>query len=71
MDAITSAVPQLLGIIWLNAILSGDNAIVIGMAAAGLPAHQRGRAVMFGIVAAAVLLRIKGRCSESVNAAPP
>jgi YjbE family integral membrane protein len=28
---------------------------VIGLAAAGLPAHQRGKAVLFGVVAAAVL----------------
>ncbi len=46
---------QMFEIIWLNALLSGDNAIVIGLAAAGLPAHQRGRAVLFGVVAAAVL----------------
>ncbi|MCR0984283.1 TerC family protein [Roseomonas populi] len=55
MDAITSAVPELLQIMWLNIILSGDNAVVIGLAAAGLPESQRNKAVMFGIVAAAVL----------------
>ncbi|WP_338661987.1 TerC family protein [Pararoseomonas sp. SCSIO 73927] len=55
MDAITSALPELLQIMWLNIILSGDNAVVIGLAAAGLPESQRNRAVMFGIVAAAVL----------------
>jgi YjbE family integral membrane protein len=44
-----------LEIMWLNIILSGDNAVVIGMAAAGLPAHQRNKAVLFGIIAAAVL----------------
>lgn len=55
MDAIIGSASQLLGIIWLNAILSGDNAIVIGMAAAGLPAEQRARAILWGIVAAAVL----------------
>ncbi|MBE9607554.1 YjbE family putative metal transport protein [Acetobacteraceae bacterium H6797] len=45
----------LLQIIWLNAILSGDNAVVIGLAAAGLPEHQRNKAVLFGVIAAAVL----------------
>ncbi|MBP0493656.1 TerC family protein [Pararoseomonas indoligenes] len=55
MEAITSAVPELLQIMWLNIILSGDNAVVIGLAAAGLPESQRNKAVMFGIVAAAVL----------------
>ncbi|BDG71356.1 YjbE family putative metal transport protein [Roseomonas fluvialis] len=55
MDAIIAAMPRFLEIMWLNIVLSGDNAVVIGMAAAGLPAHQRSRAVLFGIVAAAVL----------------
>lgn len=45
----------LLQIIWLNAILSGDNAVVIGLAAAGLPEAQRNKAVLFGVIAAAVL----------------
>jgi YjbE family integral membrane protein len=55
MDMMIAAAPRFLEILWLNIVLSGDNAVVIGLAAAGLPAHQRARAVMFGIVAAAVL----------------
>lgn len=55
MDWLSGSLPGLLEIIWLNVILSGDNAVVIGLAAAGLPAHQRGKAVVFGVVAAAVL----------------
>ncbi len=55
MDWLSGSLPGLLEIIWLNVILSGDNAVVIGLAAAGLPAHQRGKAVLFGVVAAAVL----------------
>jgi YjbE family integral membrane protein len=55
MEAIIAAMPRFLEIMWLNIVLSGDNAVVIGMAAAGLPAHQRSKAVLFGIVAAAVL----------------
>jgi YjbE family integral membrane protein len=55
MEAITGSLPGLLEIMWLNVILSGDNAVVIGLAAAGLPAAQRNKAVMFGILAAAVL----------------
>jgi YjbE family integral membrane protein len=35
--------------------MSGDNAVVIGMAAAGLPAELRRRAICIGIVAATVL----------------
>ncbi|NKE45664.1 YjbE family putative metal transport protein [Roseomonas frigidaquae] len=55
MDSLFSQGPQFLEILWLNIILSGDNAVVIGMAAAGLPPALRARAVLFGIIAAAVL----------------
>lgn len=55
MESITGALPGLAQIMWLNIILSGDNAVVIGLAAAGLPEAQRNKAVMFGIIAAAVL----------------
>jgi predicted tellurium resistance membrane protein TerC len=36
--------------------LAGDNAIVVGMAAAGLPPQQRARAILFGMMGATVLL---------------
>jgi len=55
MEAYTGMLSGLAEIIWLNIILSGDNAVVIGLAAAGLPAHLRGKAVLFGVIAAAVL----------------
>ncbi len=55
MEAFTGMLSGLAEIIWLNIILSGDNAVVIGLAAAGLPAHLRGRAVLFGVIAAAIL----------------
>jgi YjbE family integral membrane protein len=55
MESILGSWHLLLEIIWLNAILSGDNAIVIGIAAAGLPPEQRRRAVLLGVIAAAVL----------------
>lgn len=45
----------LVEVIAINLVLSGDNAIVIGLAAAGLPAHLRQKAIFFGIVAATVL----------------
>jgi YjbE family integral membrane protein len=44
-------------IIWVNIILSGDNAVVIALAARSLPAHQQKQAVIWG-AAAAVVLRI-------------
>jgi YjbE family integral membrane protein len=55
MDGLIAAAPRFFEILWLNIVLSGDNAVVIGMAAAGLPLALRNKAVMFGIVAAAVL----------------
>ena len=42
-------------VIMIDLVLAGDNAVVIGLAAAGLPAHQRTKAIMLGILAATVL----------------
>ena len=39
----------------IDLVLAGDNAIVIGLAAAGLPAEQRKRAILIGVIAATVL----------------
>ena len=47
----------LLKIIWINIILSGDNAVVIALAARSLPPAQQKKAVVFGS-GAAVVLRI-------------
>ena len=47
----------LLKIIWINIILSGDNAVVIALAARSLPSHQQKKAILFGS-GAAVVLRI-------------
>ena len=44
-------------IIWVNILLSGDNAVVIALAARSLPEHQRRKAV-FGGSAAAIVLRV-------------
>lgn len=42
-------------VIMIDLVLAGDNAVVIGLAAAGLPAAQRARAILIGIIAATVL----------------
>lgn len=42
-------------VILIDLVLAGDNAIVIGLAAAGLPPEQRTRAIVIGIIAATVL----------------
>jgi YjbE family integral membrane protein len=44
-------------IIWVNILLSGDNAVVIALAARGLPPAQRNKAI-FGGSAAAIVLRV-------------
>jgi YjbE family integral membrane protein len=45
----------LLQVVMIDLVLAGDNAIVIGLAAAGLAPEQRKRAIVVGIVAATVL----------------
>jgi YjbE family integral membrane protein len=47
----------LIKIVWINIILSGDNAVVIAMAARSLPPAQQQKAVLLGS-GAAVALRI-------------
>lgn len=42
-------------IIWLDIVLSGDNALIIGLAAAGLSPELRRKAILFGMIMAAVL----------------
>ena len=44
-------------IIGVNVVLSGDNAVVIALAARSLPAHQQKKAVMYG-AGAAIVMRI-------------
>ena len=57
-DLITpSVLSAFFQVIMIDLVLAGDNAIVIGLAAAGLPADQRTKVILIGI-AAATLLRI-------------
>ena len=44
-------------IILVNIVLSGDNAVVIALAARSLPVHQQGKAILWG-AGAAVVMRI-------------
>jgi YjbE family integral membrane protein len=45
----------LLSVVIIDVVLAGDNAVVVGMAAAPLPAAQRRRVIMLGILIATVL----------------
>ena len=49
------AIAALAQVIMIDLVLAGDNAVVIGLAAAGLAQAQRARAILVGIVAATVL----------------
>jgi YjbE family integral membrane protein len=55
-DIITShAVATLIQVVMIDLLLAGDNAVVIGLAAAGLPPEQRKRAITIGVLAATAL----------------
>jgi YjbE family integral membrane protein len=45
----------LASVIMIDVVLAGDNAVVVGVAAAGLPREQRARVIAIGIAAATVL----------------
>ena len=49
------AIAALLQVIMIDLVLAGDNAVVIGLAAAGLPPERRRRVILVGITAATVL----------------
>jgi YjbE family integral membrane protein len=51
----TEALTALFQVIIIDLVLAGDNAIVIGLAASGLPQKQRTKAILIGIIAATVL----------------
>ena len=51
----THGLTVLLQVVMIDLVLAGDNAIVIGLAASGLEAKLRGRAILIGIIVATVL----------------
>ncbi|WP_104664224.1 TerC family protein [Ensifer adhaerens] len=56
MEIFTAAgLAALLQVIVIDLVLAGDNAVVIGLAAAGLPTDQRKKVILVGIIAATVL----------------
>lgn len=50
-----SELTALATVILIDLVLAGDNAVVVGMAAAGLPPDLRKKAIFYGIAAAALL----------------
>jgi YjbE family integral membrane protein len=53
----STEISTILQVIFINVVLSGDNAIVVGMAAAGAPLAIRKKVIFYGI-AGAVVLRV-------------
>src|ERR1051325_2801065 len=51
----SQSLTALFQVIMIDLVLAGDNAIVIGLAAAGLPEGQRKKAILIGILAATAL----------------
>ena len=50
-----SALTAFFEILFIDIVLAGDNAIVVGALAAGLPADQRKKVILIGVIAALVL----------------
>ena len=71
------ALTALLQVIMIDLVLAGDNAVVIGLATAGLPPEQRRRAILIGIAAATVLriafagVATQLRCRERAGSPKP
>ena len=57
MPLLSSELATLIQVLLIDLVLAGDNAIVVGMAAAGLPADMRRKVIFWGI-AGAVVLRV-------------
>jgi YjbE family integral membrane protein len=59
MDLAAFLTPQAIGVFFeimmIDIVLAGDNAIVVGALAAGLPAEQRKKVILIGVLAALVL----------------
>lgn len=51
----TGALAAFFEILFIDIVLAGDNAIVVGALAAGLPAEQRKKVILFGVTAALIL----------------
>ena len=56
-DLLTAgALAAFVQVVLIDLALAGDNAVAVGMAAAGLPPHQRRRAIVLGLAGAVVML---------------
>src|SRR5918994_7884129 len=51
---LASQLTALVSVVLIDVVLAGDNAVVVGTAAAGLPAQQQRRVIMIGVALALV-----------------
>ena len=51
----TDAIAAFLKVLVIDLMLAGDNAVIIALAAAGLPVEHRRRAILIGVIAATAL----------------
>ena len=67
MDAavLTQNLVALAQVVMIDVALAGDNAVVVGMAVAGLPPRQRRSAILLGIGGATVIRIALGRLHVS------
>jgi YjbE family integral membrane protein len=55
LTMLTQDLAALAQVVMIDVALAGDNAVVVGMAVAGLPAHQRRPAVLLGVGGATII----------------
>ena len=55
LDALWPDLVALAQVLFIDLVLAGDNAVVVGLAVAGLQEGQKNRAILFGILVAAAL----------------
>lgn len=52
---LASQASALLQVVFIDLVMAGDNAVAVGLAAAGLAAAQRRKAILYGLIAAVVM----------------
>jgi YjbE family integral membrane protein len=52
---LASQASALLQVVFIDLVMAGDNAVAVGLAAAGLAATQRRKAILYGLIAAVVM----------------
>jgi YjbE family integral membrane protein len=56
LSSLAAPVTAFFQVVMIDLVLAGDNAVAVGMAAAGLPAKDRRKAIVLGLAAAVVML---------------